>query len=190
MNEDINLRKRVVHLATAKKNHEVDRLARGPQAREKVVYVITREEIESHDILRLLTTFGASNDPEDLRRLRGRVVYTVDGYDDTSESVCEIEEVRRYFRQIDRWWQGWTFFSDLESDCLAMVASCLLPHITVARHAAHATMEITARQEDLITFFENGLPLAAYLHTRAGIDKFAGMKMLQAVSYYLDLPDR
>ncbi len=102
----------------------------------------------------------------------GKVIFAVDGYDERPESLCAIPEVRAYLRQCHRWQPCWTFFSDLESDSLAMAACCLMDNVTITQRADQ--LLATMRLRELAAFLRSCQPTGASLHARAGIRKPAG----------------
>lgn len=182
-------RRRHISAHTGKLEFEYERLSeRAKVGDDRAIYVITREQIEGHDIATLLGTFSPSNDPESLRKMRGNVIIAVDGYRERPESLCAIPEVRSYFQQAHRWLQCWTFFSDLQSHSLAMIACCLMDNTKIAQREDQLVLTMKVRELDAIR--RSCQPTEAYLHSQAGIRKPAEDARSKAVSFYLQLLDR
>lgn len=167
------------HAMTVKKNPKDQRQ----------LYTFTREQIEQHDISAFLGTFSPDRPSEELQSMMSNVVFAVSGYDDEPDPLCVIPEVRAFFAQCHQWWPCWNSFSDLRSQSLAMIACCILPNVSILRFMKAQEIEATLRHKELIIFFEHGLASSALLHSRAKIDKIAGMRLLRRVSYFLQLPE-
>jgi len=157
------------------------------KALDVIVYVTTREEVERLDVSRFIASFSPRLPRTDLRRLRGRIVFTVDGYDDTSDQLFEIPEVRDYYAHVHRVWPSWLFTACLSSPCLRVIALSVLPRVSIVR--AQNVCRIQISELDLHAFFLHSLPAAALLHRRAGISKKNGAKHLQSVAKYLGIPE-
>ncbi len=172
---------------TGKLGFEIEQLtARARAGDERAVYAITREQIEQHDIMGFLGTFTYQNNPSTMRRMLGKVVFAVDGYDETSESLCAIPEVRAYFRQCHRWQPCWTFFSDLESDSLAMIASSLMPNVATVQHKGK--LVVTATQSELIAFHETCIPISGFLSSQIKYSARGMQNRRRAIADYLQIP--
>lgn len=162
--------KRLMDARTGKLGFEFEELtARARAGDERAVYAITREQIEQRDIMEFLGTFSPQTDPTTLRGMLGKVTFAVDGYDERPEPLCAIPEARAYFRQCHRWMPCWTFFSDLESDSLAMVACCLMNNAAITQRADH--LVATMRLRELAAFLRSCQPTDAYIHELADIRK-------------------
>ena len=183
------IRKRKFAVATGKANFELSRYTSGKvKTQDTTLLVISRKEVETCDLSRFLGSCSPKHQDHRLASLHGKVRFTIDGYDNDPEPLCAIPSVRNFYRLCHERWPCWSFFADLESECLGMIAACVVPNVSLVQRPRRK-VEVTMLQPDLITFFEFCLPAAAYLHSRLGIDKFDGMKLLQRVSYYLQLPD-
>jgi len=183
------IRKRKFAVAAGKANFELSLYTAGKvKTQDTSLIVISRAEVEACDLTRFLGSCSPKHQDHRLAQLHGKVRFAIDGFDNEPEPLCTIPSVRRFYRLCHARWPCWSFFSDLESDCLAMIAACVVPNLSLVQRP-HRKVEVTMLQPDLISFFEDCLPAAAYLHSRLGIDKFAGGKLLQRVSYYLQLPD-
>ena len=183
------IRKRRFAVAAGKTNFELSRYTSGKvKARDTTLVVISREEVENCNLTRFLGSCSPKHQDHRLVQLHGKVRFTIDGFDDVPEPLCTIPSVRSFYRLCHERWPCWLFFADLQSDCLGMIAACVVPNLSLVQRPRRK-VEVTMLQPDLISFFESCLPAAAYLHSRLGIDKYAGAKLLQRVSYYLQLLD-
>lgn len=189
MSSPSQIRARKFAAAAGKANFELSCCTSGKsQNKNSIVFITSREEIESCDITRFLGTFSPKQLDHHLQELRGNVRFTVAGYDDEPEPLFAIAEVRQFYSLCHSRWPCWTFFADLRSDCLATVAACVAPNLVSVKRPRRK-VDVFMRQPELISFFEHCLPAAAYLHSRVKIDKFTGAKLLQRVSDYLQIPD-
>lgn len=183
------IRKRKFAVASGKANFELNRYTSGKvKTQDTTLIVISREEVENCDLTRFLGSCSPKHQDHRLAQLHGKVRFTLDGFDDESEPLCTIPSVRKFYRLCHDRWPCWSFFADLDSDCLGMIAACIVPNLSLVQRPRRK-VEVTMLQADLISFFESCLPAAAYLHSRLGIEKYAGAKLLQRVAYYLQLPD-
>jgi hypothetical protein len=183
------IRKRKFAVASGKANFELNRYTSGNvKTQDTTLIVISREEVETCDLTRFLGSCSPKHQDHRLAQLHGKVRFTLDGFDDESEPLCTIPSVRKFYRLCHDRWPCWSFFADLDSDCLGMIAACIVPNLSLVQRPRRK-VEVTMLESDLMSFFESCLPAAAYLHSRLGIDKHAGAKLLQRVYHYLQLPD-
>lgn len=152
----------------------------------EIVYVTTREEIEKLDISRMLLNFGPQQSRQKLRQLRGRIIFTVDGYD-SSGDIFEIPEVRDYYSLVHRVWPSWLFTACLASPSLRVIALSVIPNMSIIRSGNLCRIQIP--ESDLREFFMHSLPAVAFLHHKAGIPKRSGAEYLRCVANYLGLPE-
>ena len=178
---------------TGKTNMELRRLScakkGGKQSdrKETIIFALNRAEIESGDLTRFFSNFGPMVTPKKLRALQGKILFTVDGYDDNTAELYEIPVVREYFFMVHRVWGGWLFFSELESACLKMVACCLSQNLTATKLAANRNHQVLMSRGELLDFMEEGVAPAAFFHARAGATKDDGINHLHRVARYLEI---
>jgi len=185
-------KKSLLYAGAGKTNAELRRIANkcvGLQASSAgingVVYVTMREEVERCDPSRFLSAFGVATPPAELLRLRGKILFTIEGYDEDPAEIYEIEAVRKFYTKVHRKWPCWMFYADLNSGCLTAIACCIAPNIVsikrrrCQKHAVHIPQAFRA------AFFKRGLPAAALLHAKAGISRSQGVMMLKNVARYL-----
>lgn len=182
------IRTRKIAAGTGKANYELSRFAAGKgKTKDITLIVISRDEVENGDLTRFLGSCSPKHQDHRLAMLHGKVRFTIDGFDDDLAPLCIIPSVRNFFRFCHERWPCWSFFADLESDCLAMIAACVVPHLICVQRPRHK-VEVTTIQHDLVAFFEDGLPAVSYLHSRLCIDKKSGAELLHRVYRYLEIP--
>ncbi len=145
-----------------------------------ILYAATREEVEQRDISRYMANFGPQISADKIREYQSSILWTIDGYDNDPE-LCDIPEVREYYAAIHCRWPAWLFFSDLRTACLSMVAQCIVPNDASAKRGRCVT-------QNLQSFFDHGLPPAAWFHKKLGISPSDGVSHLKRVAHYLGLP--
>ena len=150
-----------------------------------IVYVTTREEVEGRDISRFFSTFAPKQSRQKLRQLRGRVIYTVDGYDDTADEVYEIPEVRAYYAMLHAKWPCWLFGACIASASLHVIALSVIPNLFVVRSGSECRIRFP--EAEICAFFIHSLPAAALLHQRAGLSQQCGAQYLKAVARHLGI---
>lgn len=95
------------------------------------IHTITKQEIETLDFTRFETLFGHwpqlwSNE---LREKFDSLILQVDGYNDDSNEIYCIPEIRAYFQELHRRWPWWAFFLSNEMASMAICYLCLLPSV-------------------------------------------------------------
>lgn len=172
-----------------KVNFELNRLAARGGSDGRIVYVTTKAEIEALDLSRFVVTFGPRIQPEEALKMRARILFAVEGYDADSAELYEIPAVRRYYAEADKRWPAWCFYADLTSECLAMVAACIIPRVVATRRTRRRRNDVHILHPDLKAFFAHSLTPVAFLHKKAGISKQDGAAMLVEAARYLGLPE-
>ena len=153
-----------------------------------IVYVTTREEVERQDISRFFADFGPKQSRQKLRQLRGRVIFTVDGYDRTPDNIYEIPEVRAYYATLHAKWPCWLFAACLASPSLHVLAFSVIPNLWVVRTGTESRIRV--HESELCTFFMHSLPAAALLNQRAGLSKQYGAQYLKIVARHLGIASK
>ena len=73
----------------------------------------SRAEVEAGDIHHALTALQKLLNPEVAKRLKGRLIFGIRGYDDDSRDLWEIPEVRLWLQDLDKSFPHWFYFMDL-----------------------------------------------------------------------------
>jgi len=151
------------------------------------VHVITRNEVENFELSRLLNVAAPNCSKIQLNDSRGKVIIAVSGYEDAEEELCEIQGVRRYFQVAHSVWPHWLFSCSIESPCLMNIALCVCPRVRIIRRGGHVTVYVA--DDGMSGFFHSALPATAWLHSRSGISRQAGIKQLKSVARYLEISE-
>jgi hypothetical protein len=154
-----------------------------PSAHKSLVHITTRQEVEAGDVSRITASFGLRVAQTTLQRLRGRVHFTVAGYDEEPAEIYEIAAVREYYALVHAKWPCWSFAGDLHSPCLQAVALSLSPNVLVVRTADRLTVRASAG--DIAALFIESIPLSAALNRYAGYSHAQASARLWAVARYL-----
>lgn len=150
-----------------------------------IVYVTTREEVETLNTKRFLASFGPQIKKKAIQKQRGMVHFTIDGYDGTEEALYEIAAVRKYYSRLHKRFPCWLFFGHLDSASLLSVMLSILPNVKLARSKEGGFVKIP--RSDVHSFFMESLSATALLQLRAGISTANGIVHLKAVSAYLGI---
>ncbi|MEI8309407.1 MAG: hypothetical protein WCH98_01490 [Verrucomicrobiota bacterium] len=150
----------------------------------EIVYVSTREEVERRDISGFFANFEPKQSRQKLRQLRGRIIFTVDGYDEDDE-IYAIPDVRAYYSALHAKWPCWLFSACLASASLHVIALSVIPTVTVIR--SETECRILVPEAELCAFFMHSLPAAALLNHRAGISLQYGAQYLKIVARHLGI---
>ena len=151
------------------------------------VHVITRNEIENFALSRLLKVAAPDCSKIQLNKSRGKVIFAVAGYKDTDAELCQIDEVRRFFQVAHSTWPHWLYSCSTATSCLMNIALCVCPKVTTIRHGN--SLAVYVGDDGLTGFFHSSLSAAAWLHSRAGISRQAGVKQLKSVARYLEISE-
>lgn len=143
-----------------------------------IFFVATRDEVERRDISRFMANFGPQISVENMLVYQNKILWTVAGYDSDRRELHEIPEVCNYYAEVHRRWPAWLFFSDLRTECLQMVARCIIP--SPVKRGFGCAQECQA-------FFDRGLPPAAWFHKKLNIPPEDGVTHLRQVARYLGL---
>jgi|GEM_PF-852211 len=152
----------------------------------EIVYVTTREEVESLDLTRFMANFGIHQPKSKLCQLRGRIIFTIHGYDETEAEIYEIPEVRRFYGAVHAVWPCWLFTACLPSASLKVIALSVVANMSIVRSGNECRTRIPGH--DIKEFFLESLPAAGLLFARAGISTQHGGYYLKCVANHLGLP--
>jgi hypothetical protein len=93
-----------------------------------IVVVVTRDEVEAKDMSSVLEALrGLVASPEIARTYFEQVDIAFHGYNDTSEELFEIPEVRDFVYELDSHFPYWLFFLDKSALGLQFIAYSFLP---------------------------------------------------------------
>jgi hypothetical protein len=108
-----------------KVNVELARSTRPGRKQKKpdYVFVISREEIKLKDFSRLRSEFDLESPREKLRGMIGSVTFAIAGYEDLSEELFEIPDVRAYFARVNCHWPLWLAFCQPASNAIRVFAT-------------------------------------------------------------------
>ncbi len=101
------------------------RLDLRPGVTEPVVLMISRRQVEQHDLASVLDSlkiFTASR--EDAWKYRGQMTLVVSGYDDDPRELVDMAEVRSLLVALVEQWPYWGFFMNQVDDSIRILASC------------------------------------------------------------------
>jgi hypothetical protein len=152
----------------------------------EIVYVTTRKEVESQNLSRFIGNFGIHQSKSKLRQLHGRIIFTIDGYEDNEDELYEIPEVRRFYSAVHAVWPCWLFTCCIASASLKVIALSVVANMSIAR--SEDDCRVTIPGPDLKKFFLESLPTAGLMFCDAGISRQNGSKYLISVANHLGLP--
>jgi len=87
---------------------------------------ISHREINNHDTSRSLALLNGLTQEKNIAWLaRGKLVLSVDGYDNDPRELFEIPEVRRFIQSLHAQWNYWFFFANEIYATLPVVCFCI-----------------------------------------------------------------
>ncbi|MFZ4774037.1 MAG: hypothetical protein ACOYM3_01655 [Terrimicrobiaceae bacterium] len=118
------------------------------------IFSISKAEIERCDTRRFIALFRPTSPSSlvSLADLFGSVMFTISGYDDSPDELYSIPEVRKYLAKVQAEWPCWLYFSELESQCLQMIALCLLKNIHAKKVSGQPTAMVSFDKSELTRF--------------------------------------
>ena len=133
---------------------------------------IPRAQVEAMDCSAILRDFDAERlTAEQLRTMRGRVSYRLDGYDAHPDDLHMIPDVHRYVRQWHELDQSWLFFGTLRDEGLQTLYLSLLEtveHVPVSSAGLYRPRFQTGEMMNLLAA---DLTHADVLSLKAGISE-------------------
>lgn len=97
-----------------------------PGVTEPVVLMISRRQVQEHDLASVLDSlkpFTAAR--EDAWLYRGQMALVVDGYNDDPRELVDIGEVRAFLSSFYEAWPYWAFFFNQVDDSIKILGSCV-----------------------------------------------------------------
>ena len=87
---------------------------------------ISHREINDHDTSRSLALLNGLTQEKDIAWIaRGKLVLSVDGYDNDPRELYEVPEVRRFIHSLHTRWKYWFFFANENYATLPVVCFCI-----------------------------------------------------------------
>ena len=151
----------------------------------EIVYVTTRQEVESLDLSRFMGNFGHHLSERKIGQAHGRIIYTIHGYDETDEEIYEIPEVRLFYAMAHESWPCWLYAACLASASLRVIALSIVANMWSKRSRNECRNWIP--EHDLKIFFAESLPAAHLLCYRAGISRKYAAEYLKIVANHLGI---
>ena|SRR5271166_3011175 len=85
-----------------------------PAARvDNFVLMASRAEVEAGDVANASASLQRLLNRENAKKLKGRLIFGIQGYDDDPRELFEIPAVRIWMRALDREFPYWFYFLDL-----------------------------------------------------------------------------
>jgi len=150
----------------------------------EIVYVTTRQEVESLDLSRFMANFGHHLPRRKIGQAHGRVIYTVHGYDEDDE-IYAIPEVRLFYAMAHESWPCWLYTACLASASLHVIALSIVSNMWSKRSGNECRIWIPER--DLKIFYTESLSAAHLMFYRAGISKKYATEYLKIAAKYLEI---
>jgi hypothetical protein len=155
-----------------------------------ILYRFSREKVEGCDFSPFLSLYGSDRLPQGpaLKRLLGRMVFCIDGYDLDPREICLIDEVRWFYSAFHDAWPYWLYFSDLHQDGLKIMVFCCLQTFTALKVDGKATCAVEYDPFELVQFIAHDLAFMNGLCEQAGMTEPEIFERTRAVFLYFDLP--
>jgi hypothetical protein len=80
---------------------------------DALVLMASRAEVEAGDVAHALASLRKLLEPESAKRLKGRLIFGIRGYDEDPRELYEIPDVRAWVNALEREFPYWFYFLDL-----------------------------------------------------------------------------
>ena len=85
-----------------------------PEARVDLLIIkASRAEVEAGNISDAHTTLSKLLKPDTVKRVKGKLIFGINGYDDDPRDLYEISQVRSWMKKLDNIFPYWFYFMDL-----------------------------------------------------------------------------
>ena len=155
-----------------------------------IVYQFSREKVERGDSSHFLDLYGSDKRPQGLplKRLLGRLVFCIEGYDVDPREIYLIDEVRWFYAALHDAWPYWLYFCDLHQDSLKTSVLCCLQTFTAFKVDGRANCVVEYDVFELVQFIAHDLPFMNGLCERAGMTEQEIFERTREVFLYFGLP--
>lgn len=153
--------------------------------RELFILNASRAEIEAADPSMTVASLYELLSPMQCQRLRRKLVFLINGYDEAPLDLWELPEVLSWIWEVDQQWPFWFYFMNLgKHSSMSMVTFCLCPWKKVS---SGKMIEL----EDLIPFVRQRLAMMFGLCERFADDRQTQIRMATEILefYGLDVTD-
>lgn len=143
-----------------------------------------RDEIQSGDIRHSLRELlHWIDNAETALAYQGRIHIAILGYDDDARELCEIPEVRQWFRRLTYQFPFWFHFCERRDDSLALVIQ-LLSIVRVERRVCNESVVIQFDSESGVGVMRELLAAVNTLYDELGIGEAAYRRTCAEVAAY------
>ena len=156
-----------------------------PKRMGEIIYVTTRQEVESLDLSRFMANFGHHLPRRKIGQAHGRIIFTVHGYDQVDEEIYVIPEVRLFYAMAHESWPCWLYTACLASASLRVIALSIAANMWSKRTGNKCRNWIP--EHDLKIFYTESLSAAHLMFYRAGISKKYATEHLKIAAKYLEI---
>ena len=80
---------------------------------DTLVLMASRAEVEARDITYAKASLDRLLKAENAVRIKGRLIFGINGYDDDPRDLWEIDDVRLWMQRLDEQFPYWFYFMDL-----------------------------------------------------------------------------
>lgn len=155
-----------------------------------IIFSFSNESVRNLDFQGFLRQFGEQNLPSGpaLKAMQGKLLISVEGYDDDPRELHEFPEVRRFYQKFYQAFPYWLFFVSLESDCLKMMELSLLSSLTMLRRDGVAQVQVSYDPVELVRGLAKQFMPMNLMCERAGMTEPEIYNLSRDVFHYFDLP--
>ena len=137
-----------------------------------IIYRISRAQVEAMDCSAVLRDFDAERlTAEQLRAMRGRISYRLEGYDAHPDDLHMIPDLRRFVRQWHELSPDWLFFGSLRDEGLKTFYLSLLESVEQVPVGSAGLYRPRFQTGEMMDLLAADLTHADVLSLKAGISE-------------------
>ena len=154
-----------------------------------IFYQFSRSKIERTDFTHFLSIYGPNKLPSGrpLRDLMGRMVFTIEGWDEDPREIHMIPEIRRFYSAFHAAWPYWLYFCNLDLDTLMAMTLCCMPEVNTMKVDGQVDVAVVCDPKDLLSFIKRAMFPMNIICQRAGMFEDRIDQRTQAVFDYYGL---
>lgn len=136
-----------------------------------ILHTITKTEIQAKDFSRFEGLYGHWPQlwSRELKEKFDSLVLQVDGYNEHSDELYCIPEVRLYFQELHRRWPWWAFFLSNQMASMAVAYLCLIPSVESYKKDGAKECAAAFDPRELLKIIHHDLGRMNYLWRIAGL---------------------
>jgi hypothetical protein len=157
---------------------------------DAVVVIFSKMQVRKRKLAHFLKQYGPAVLPEgpELAAMMGTFQFLVNGWDDDSQELYAIPEIRKFYNHFHKVWPYWFFFCDLDTETLTMMTLCLMPNLQGFKRLGEPMAAVEYDPMELIRFIQKNFAPLNTMMERAGMSEMDIYHRTRDIFLYFKLP--